>query len=132
MPDPAHIDSRQACYSWNFSTNDLKDLHAFVAEFSDYNQAVAPDAPIEDFVLINAGSVIVRFAGLPEPGSSYEDMEVIVRSANGEVLRFWEFMHQLHQQVHRYLLGADHVFFEGVTYRGMRNGVPVVELQLGS
>jgi hypothetical protein len=131
MPIAPRIDPRHDLYSWSFAADAPEQQDTFAAAFIDYNRAIGSDVPTEDFVLIDADSVIVRFMGVGED-NEYEDRETVVRGRPGEPLRLWEFMHRLHLQIHGFLVDADHVFFEGLTVQGLRDGIPVLELSQGS
>ena len=131
MPASPQIDPRHDLYSWNFGADAPEQLDAFVAAFVNYNESIGAEVPTEDFVLIDGDSAIVRFVGVGEDGE-YEDRETVVRGTPGAPLRLWEFMHHLHRQIHGFLVDADHVFFEGLTVEGLRDGIPVLELRQGS
>lgn len=132
MPDLTWLDPRHRDYSWRFNESELDDRDAFVAAFVAYNEELETEGASVDFLLLNASAAIVRFSGVPEEGSDYEDMEVEVRTDLGEPLRFWDFMYRLHSLVFPYLADADHVFFEGLSFQEMRDGVPVFRLEQGS
>ena len=131
MKPTPQIDPRHDLFSWNFGTDAPEQQDAFVAAFVNYNRSIGGDIPDRDFVLIDSDAVIVCFIGVSADGE-YEDHETVVRGTPGEPLRLWEFMHRLHLQIHRLLIDADHVFFEGLTVQGLRDGIPVLELRQGS
>ncbi len=132
MADQIWLDDRHRLYAWSFTEELYPTLAEFVAAFVAYNEDIGEQPPVEDFVLLPSSSVFITFDGVPKDASEYENLEVAVRSESGEPLRFLEFMYSLHTQVHPYLVDADHVFYEGLTFVRLRDDIPVFELIQGS
>ena len=59
-------------------------------------------------------------------------LEVVVGTPDGPWFSFTPFLFRLHTVIATYLRDADHVFYERLTVVAVREGVPVLELIMGS
>lgn len=88
-----------------------------------------------DEVVLAALRVRILYEGLEAPGDDeYTELAVELEADDGAAFTALELLRKLHNAVAPRLVGADHVFFEGLflAHDEPVDGVPVYELMQGS
>lgn len=126
-------------FRWVFGRKTFESIDDFVADFTDYNRRRRErlheeplSVPLEDFSIASCNRVKLKFWGVLNDATEYDEMQIIIEGVKTGPLSFLEFMFHANNRLHEFLNNADHVFYEGLTSCEEEHGLAVYELKQGS
>jgi hypothetical protein len=123
---------------WSFSQGGgqpFEDAAEFDRRVREYHVAVTGEDSWEpDEVVLAEPRVRITCFALEAPGHEYTDLTLDLHADDGAGFTASELLRKLHNALAPKLVGADHVFFEGLflAHDEPADGMPVYELMQGS